>query len=188
MSRGGARRSPPSRRGGATLPSLFLTAGSILVLWSLGQSWLFTRCPSLTSWRYRSSDPSTRRLATTEEDIFADVATGSAAPKEVPKSNATAEVKAEAQSGKRIRQFLALEPVEDDPSEGNQWAVDSKSEKLSDDESRKKLTAIVTGSLTLFFGVAYFVIVFLAENRDPSEVEQVRSSALSREEMALLGR
>mmetsp|Transcript_40292 Transcript_40292/g.92649 ORF Transcript_40292/g.92649 Transcript_40292/m.92649 type:complete len:184 (+) Transcript_40292:52-603(+) len=183
MSRGAARRSPLGRRGrAATLPNLVATAASLLLLCSVGQSVLFTRCSPSTSLRYRL--PTTRLQAATEEDIFADVEKGNVA-KVVPKQNAT-EAATEAPS--RVRQFLALEPVENDPSEGNQWAVDSKSEKLSEDESRKKLTAIVTGSLTLFFGIAYFVIVFLAENRDPAQVEQVRSSALSREEMALLGR
>eukprot|EP00403_Amphidinium_massartii_P021998 CAMPEP_0178407276 /NCGR_PEP_ID=MMETSP0689_2-20121128/19346_1 /TAXON_ID=160604 /ORGANISM="Amphidinium massartii, Strain CS-259" /LENGTH=169 /DNA_ID=CAMNT_0020028347 /DNA_START=194 /DNA_END=703 /DNA_ORIENTATION=- len=123
--------------------------------------------------------------AATEEDVFADV-DKSTPTKEAPKQNATA-ASAEDQSGKRVRQFLALEPVEGDPSEGNQWAVDMKSENLSADESRKKLTAIVTGGLTLFFGLSYFAIVLLAENRDPADVEQVRSSSLSKEEIALLG-
>ncbi|CAE8724154.1 unnamed protein product, partial [Polarella glacialis] len=55
------------------------------------------------------------------------------------------------EEGKRLRQFLALEPLdeEQDPSGGNQWNKDMNDENLSGEEQRKKATALVTGGISL---------------------------------------
>lgn len=68
-------------------------------------------------------------------------------------------------SQSRIKQFLALEPIPDDPSEGNQWEVDAKSADTSQDEF-KKLVAIGTGGVSIFVSLAYLVWVIVIENRD----------------------
>jgi len=47
------------------------------------------------------------------------------------------------EGGKRLRQFLALEPLDDDPSHGNQWAVDMEDTQLTDEDQRKKNTAFL---------------------------------------------
>ncbi|CAK0905493.1 unnamed protein product [Prorocentrum cordatum] len=72
----------------------------------------------------------------------------------------------EASSSSRIKQFLALEPIPDDPSQGNQWEVDSKSGTQTSQDEWKKIIAIGTGGVSIFVALAYLIWVIAIENRD----------------------
>jgi len=85
------------------------------------------------------------------------------------------------EGGKRLRQFLALEPLDDDPSDGNQWAVDMEDKQLTDEDQRKKNTALFTGGLSLLFAFGYLIFVYGIENR-----EFVGETTLSAEDVAIL--
>jgi len=85
------------------------------------------------------------------------------------------------EGGKRLRQFLALEPLDDDPSDGNQWAVDMEDTQLTDEDQRKKNTALFTGGLSLLFAFGYLIFVYGIENR-----EFVGETTLSAEDVAIL--
>jgi len=85
------------------------------------------------------------------------------------------------EGGKRLRQFLALEPLDDDPSDGNQWAVDMEDTQLTDEDQLKKNTALFTGGLSLLFAFGYLIFVYGIENR-----EFVGETTLSAEDVAIL--
>lgn len=101
----------------------------------------------------------------------------------------TSEVKAPAageqkeEGGKRLRQFLALEPLDDDPTEGNQWKVDSRDGDISDQDARKRATAIVTGLVSIGVTALYVFYVYTIENRD---LTNNVAGGLSSEEVALI--
>merc|ERR1712129_153214 len=82
--------------------------------------------------------------------------------------------------GSRVKQFLALEPLENDP--GNQWDVDNASRSLTGDEERKKFIALFTGFLSLGAGLLYIGGIYSMDNRDFKD-----ETFLSKEEVALLG-
>mmetsp|Transcript_102486 Transcript_102486/g.288313 ORF Transcript_102486/g.288313 Transcript_102486/m.288313 type:complete len:194 (-) Transcript_102486:210-791(-) len=75
------------------------------------------------------------------------------------------EVPKEGSGGKRLRQFLALEPLDED-DQSDQWAADMKAENLSDDEQRKKFVAILSGILSAILGVGYLLATFYVDSRD----------------------
>mmetsp|Transcript_89980 Transcript_89980/g.290732 ORF Transcript_89980/g.290732 Transcript_89980/m.290732 type:complete len:194 (+) Transcript_89980:69-650(+) len=75
------------------------------------------------------------------------------------------EVPREGSGGKRLRQFLALEPLDED-DQSDQWAADMKAENLSDDEQRKKFVAILSGILSAILGVGYLLATFYVDSRD----------------------
>jgi len=81
--------------------------------------------------------------------------------------------------GKRLKQFLALEPLDDDP--GNQWEKDMQDSSLTAEEQRKKNTALITGAISLVFSFGYLLAVWIVENRDLS-IE----TTLSAEDVATL--
>jgi len=85
------------------------------------------------------------------------------------------------ESGKRLRQFLALEALDDAPAEGNQWDADMKDEQLTSEEQRKKTTAIVTIVISLGIGFLYLAGVWFMENREFSS-----ETALSADDIARL--
>jgi len=82
--------------------------------------------------------------------------------------------------GSRVKQFLALEPLEDDP--GNQWDLDMQSRSLTGDEERKKFVAILTGFLSISAGALYIGGIWSMDNRDFKD-----ETFLSKEEVAMLG-
>jgi len=86
---------------------------------------------------------------------------------------------AKVDGGKRLKQFLALEPLEDDPTDGNQWGLDEK-EELSGEDQRKKLTALITGGISLFFAFGYLVTVYVVENKDFKDETSLSSADLQR--------
>lgn len=96
-----------------------------------------------------------------------------------PGKNSTAEAP---EGGKRLRQFLALEPLED---EVNQWEADMKA-PLTPDEENKKLVAIATGGTTFFLTGLYLVVNYYLENNDWSGFMGERT--LSAEDLAMLQR
>merc|ERR1719410_3009303 len=82
--------------------------------------------------------------------------------------------------GSRVKQFLALEPLEDDP--GNQWDLDMASRSLTADEERKKFVAIFTGFLSLAAGALYIGGIYGMDNREFKD-----ETYLSTEEVRMLG-
>jgi len=94
--------------------------------------------------------------------------------KEVPASEE------KGKGGSRVKQFLALEPLEDDP--GNQWDVDMASRSLTADEERKKFVAVLTGFLSLAAGALYIGGIYGMDNREFKD-----ETYLTQQEVSMLG-
>mmetsp|Transcript_6191 Transcript_6191/g.16529 ORF Transcript_6191/g.16529 Transcript_6191/m.16529 type:complete len:223 (-) Transcript_6191:148-816(-) len=123
-----------------------------------------------------------RRAAEAPAEAPAEASTAAAAPEgsAAAPTDSPAGMKKVETGGKRLRQFLALEPLDDDPTGGNQWEQDEKS-KLTDEEARKKLTALITGLISLAFAAGYAATVFFIDN-----VDFKSETTLSKEEIAYL--
>ncbi|CAJ1429130.1 unnamed protein product [Effrenium voratum] len=84
---------------------------------------------------------------------------------------------------KRARQFLALEPLDD---EVNQWEQDMAQGGLSAEEERKKWVAIVSGAVTFLLGGSYVLLNVMMDSTDWSGFAGERT--LSAEDLQLLGK
>eukprot|EP00933_Yihiella_yeosuensis_P082613 TRINITY_DN96552_c0_g1_i1.p1 TRINITY_DN96552_c0_g1~~TRINITY_DN96552_c0_g1_i1.p1 ORF type:complete len:203 (-),score=38.78 TRINITY_DN96552_c0_g1_i1:55-663(-) len=92
-----------------------------------------------------------------------------------------APVEKKEEGGKRLRQFLALEALDPDIDPGDQWAKDDRADGTTAEEQRKKLTAIVTGVISVLFGGGYMVATFFMDTR-----EFEGETALSAQDVAIL--
>ncbi|CAE7845113.1 hypothetical protein AK812_SmicGene16419 [Symbiodinium microadriaticum] len=85
---------------------------------------------------------------------------------------------------KKARQFLALEPLDD---EVNQWEADMKSTRgLTAEEERKKWVAIISGAVTFLLGGAYVLLNVAMDSTDWSGFAGERT--LSPSDLAVLGK
>lgn len=157
------------RRAAPALIALTLAALALALSWVVRPG--FVAAPA------RSERGLTRRQAAAsggsgpETDVWKEAKDAPTPPeaKLTEKPGEAAPAKGEPSGGKRMRQFLALEALDDDPTDGNQWEKDLQdSENLTGEDQRKRFVAIFTGGLSLLFGVGYLVAVYVAENRDLS--------------------
>eukprot|EP00434_Breviolum_minutum_P029613 symbB.v1.2.026183.t1/scaffold2595.1/size75214/4 len=84
---------------------------------------------------------------------------------------------------KKARQFLALEPLDD---EVNQWEADMKDKSgLTAEEERKKWVAIISGAVTFALGGGYVFLNIFMDSNDWSGFAGEKT--LSAEDLRLLG-
>eukprot|EP00440_Ansanella_granifera_P022316 gb/GFBE01024238.1/.p1 GENE.gb/GFBE01024238.1/~~gb/GFBE01024238.1/.p1 ORF type:complete len:220 (+),score=46.52 gb/GFBE01024238.1/:1-660(+) len=108
-------------------------------------------------------------------------AAATAPPSGAKQVGGIAEVPAAPEGGKRLRQFLALEPLE---NEVNQWEADMATD-LTPEEERKKLIALATGSITFLLAGGYIILNLVMDNTDFTGFQGERT--LSAEDLKMLG-
>eukprot|EP00929_Paragymnodinium_shiwhaense_P119241 TRINITY_DN91121_c0_g1_i1.p1 TRINITY_DN91121_c0_g1~~TRINITY_DN91121_c0_g1_i1.p1 ORF type:complete len:227 (+),score=41.96 TRINITY_DN91121_c0_g1_i1:54-683(+) len=151
----------------ALLPAVaLLCVAAIAITSSLHELFVSPR----SSDQFRSSSSLRLRAAAAEGEEKANkpkpMVFQPAPAEEQPGMQPTSEDPNDPESGKRLRQFLALEPLDDAPEGGNQWEADMNDTQLTPDEARKKTTAIVTIVISLALGFLYLIGVYFIENRE----------------------